>query len=256
MTGGAGSFGRLLAASCVAGALLLGGCATLPGGEASRSPKDPFEPYNRSMDAFNQALDDALVAPVARGYRAVLPAGMRAWVGNFFANLWDLPSAGHQLLQGKPERAFMGLFRFGVNTTLGFGGILDIATAAGIERHREDFGQTLGRWGIPPGPYLVLPLFGPSSVRDGVGLVLDFRNDLVSYIDSSETRLGLRALWIVDVRERLLDATGLVEGIALDRYLFVRDSYLQRRQSLVWDGEPPEDEDEDEDKEDDARNGK
>jgi len=239
--------GRLFAASFVAGAILLGGCATLPGSEASRSPRDPFESYNRAMDAFNQALDDAVVAPAARAYRDALPEEMRALVSNFFANLWDLPSAGHQLLQGKPERAFMGLFRFAVNTTLGFGGIADIATPAGIERHREDFGQTLGRWGMPPGPYLVLPIFGPSSARDTLGLVLDFRNDPISYIDSTGTRLGLRALWIVDLRERLLDASTLVQGIALDRYLFVRDSYLQRRRNLVWDGEPPEDDEEEED---------
>ena len=240
MTRGTASHWRLLAALCVAGALWLGGCATLPGGESSRSPSDPFESYNRAMDSFNQALDDALIAPAARAYRAALPAGMRALVGNFFANLWDLPSAGHQLLQGKPERAFMGLFRFGVNTTLGFGGIVDIATEAGIERHREDFGQTLGRWGVPPGPYLVLPLFGPSSVRDALGMLLDFKTDLVSNIEPPSARYGARALWIVDVRERLLDATSLVEGIALDRYLFVRDSYRQRRRNLVWDGEPPE----------------
>jgi len=230
---------RLSALGVAAAAIALSGCATLPGSQAVRSPVDPFESYNRAMDAFNQKLDDVIVAPAARAYGAVVPAFARMMVGNFFANLWDLPSAGHQLLQGKPEKAVLGLFRFAVNSTIGMGGLIDIATDAGIDRAREDFGQTFGRWGIPPGPYLVLPLFGPSTVRDTVGLVLDFKTDLVSEIEPTSLRLGLRGLWIVEVRERLFAATDLVESIALDRYLFVRDSYLQRRRNLVWDGDPP-----------------
>jgi len=233
----------LAALGVAAAAIALSGCATAPGSETVRSAVDPFEPYNRAMDAFNEALDDVLVAPAARVYGAAVPAFARMMVGNFFANLWDLPSAGHQLLQGKPEKAVLGLFRFAVNSTIGMGGLIDIATDAGIDRAREDFGQTFGRWGIPPGPYLVLPLFGPSTVRDAVGLVLDFKTDLVSEIEPTSARLGLRALWIVEVRERLFTATDLVESVALDRYLFVRDSYLQRRRSLVWDGEPPEEDD-------------
>lgn len=237
------SLRRLAAFGVAAAAIALAGCAALPGGQAARSPVDPFESYNRAMDAFNQKLDDVVVAPAARAYGAVVPSFARMMVGNFFANLWDLPSAGHQVLQGKPEKAVLGLFRFAVNSTLGVGGLLDIATDAGIYREREDFGQTFGRWGIPAGPYLVLPLFGPSSVRDAIGLVLDFKTDLVSEIQPASARLGLRTLWIVDLRERLFAATDLVQGIALDRYLFVRDSYLQRRRSLVWDGDPPEDDD-------------
>lgn len=235
---------RLAAGLALAAAFALGGCATTAAVGNGRPHVDPFEGFNRAMFAFNETLDDALVRPAARAYEAAVPELIRWMVSNFFANLGDLGTAVNQLLQGKPLMAGSDLMRFAINSTIGFGGIADVATDLGLERNREDFGQTLGRWGIASGPYLVLPVFGPSSVRDGVGLAVDWRTDLLNHAGSEGRENNLRLLRAIDTRASLLKATGVIEGAALDKYLFVRDGYLQRRRNLVWDGDPPYDDDE------------
>lgn len=218
----------LIAAALVA---LLAGCATGPDAD----PRDPFEPMNRGVQRFNDVVDDAVLKPVARGYVAVAPSPVRTGVSNFFSNLGDLWSAVNAGLQLRPRETTENLLRFSVNTVLGFGGVLDIASEAGIPRTKIDFGQTMGRWGVPAGPYVVLPLVGPSSVRDSAGLVVDAEGDLLGQIDHVPTRNSLYALRIVDTRAQLLGATNLLEGAALDKYSFTRDLYLNRRQRQVDD---------------------
>lgn len=213
-------------------AAVLGGCASGPGA----NPNDPLEPWNRGVYGFNEAVDNAVVKPVAAAYAAVTPSPVRTGVSNFFGNLRDLWSFFNALLQGRPAEAAENFMRFNVNTFLGFGGVLDIATEAGIERTTLDFGHTLGRWGVPSGPYLVLPFFGPSSVRDGVGLAVDVRGDAVVQTDHVPTRNSLYTLRAVDTRASLLRAGDVLDQAALDKYSFTRDAYLQRRASQT--GQP------------------
>lgn len=214
-------------------------CASA-GAQGVATPADPLEPLNRAVFAFNEALDDTVAEPVARAYSNVVPEVFRVTIGNVFSNARDLWTSVNQLLQGKPREAASDFSRFFLNTTYGFIGFADIATPLGFEKHREDFGQTLGRWGVGPGPYLVLPLFGASSLRDGAGLVFDVTTDPLSYANDSvsarNTTIGLR---LVDNRAGLLRAGQVLEGAALDKYSFVRDGYLQRRINLIWDGDPP-----------------
>jgi phospholipid-binding lipoprotein MlaA len=207
----------------------LSGCATGP----SADPRDPLEPFNRGVSSFNEVVDEAVLKPVATVYRDVAPDPLRTGVSNFFGNLRDVWSAVNAALQLRPLEATENAMRFGVNTVFGLGGVLDIASEMGIERTPLDFGQTLGRWGLPSGPYLVLPLFGPSSVRDAAGFGVESRGDLVGNIDHIATRNSLTALRIVDTRTNLLRATSMLEGAALDKYSFTRDFYLQRRQNQI-----------------------
>ncbi|WKB51939.1 MlaA family lipoprotein [Eleftheria terrae] len=216
----------------LAAAALLLGCAT-------NNPRDPLEPMNRKIYAFNEAVDEAVLEPVAVKYRDVVPSPVRTGVGNFFSNLGDAWSAVNGFLQFKLETGLKNTMRFGLNTLFGLGGVLDIATEAGIEAEDEDFGQTLGRWGVGAGPYLVLPLLGPSTVRDTAALPLDARAESWPFRHDATTAYGALALRVVDARANLLGATGMLDDAALDPYLFVRDAYLQRRQSLVYDGDPP-----------------
>jgi phospholipid-binding lipoprotein MlaA len=188
---------------------------------------------NRGVSNFNEAVDEAVLKPVATAYRDVTPDPVRTGVSNFFGNLRDVWSAVNATLQLRPREATENAMRFGVNTVLGFGGLLDIASEMGIERTSLDFGQTLGRWGVPSGPYLVLPLFGPSSVRDAAGFGVESRGDLVGTLDHIPSRNSLTALRIVDTRANLLRATSMLEGAALDKYSFTRDFYLQRRQNQI-----------------------
>ncbi|MEY2801689.1 MAG: hypothetical protein RL513_1274 [Pseudomonadota bacterium] len=221
--------------------LALSGCATGP------DRRDPFEPFNRSVLKFNDEVDAAVLKPVATAYQEYVPSPARKAVSNVFSNLGDVWSMANSLLQFKFPQAAESLMRVSINTVLGFYGILDIATEAGLERHREDFGQTLGYWGMPSGPYLVLPLLGPSTVRDASAFVVDRRADLVRQFDPESTRNGLYALRIVDTRAGYLRAGRLLEEVSLDRYTFLRDAYLQRRQAEIRDGEasgPPETKDE------------
>jgi phospholipid-binding lipoprotein MlaA len=210
---------------------LLAGCASGPGAQ----PHDPLEPLNRGVSDFNDAVDSAVLKPVATAYRDVTPDLVRTGVSNFFENLRDVWSSINAGLQLRPKEASENILRFGINTAFGFGGIFDIASEMGIERTRLDFGQTLGRWGVPAGPYLVLPFFGPSSVRDAAGLGVESRGDLVWELDSMSARNSLYALRAVETRANLLRATSMLEGAALDKYSFTRDVYLQRRQSQIED---------------------
>jgi len=221
----------------VAATVLATGCATVP----HPNPADPWEGWNRGVQSFNDAVDDAVVAPVARAYRDVVPSFLRTGIGNFFGNLADAWSAVNHLLQGKPEPAATMTMRFALNSSFGLLGVLDIASEAGLEREPEDFGQTLGRWGLGPGPYLVWPLLGPSTVRDSVGLPLDLAATSPSHVGVAENDLGWTGvLQVVHVRSTLLGASKLLDSIALDRYAFLRDAYLARRRNLVYDGDPPE----------------
>ena len=225
---------RICVAALLAG--LASGCATTGGGSA----RDPLEPLNRAIFGFNETFDELLMKPVAEGYRAVLPETVRTGVTNVFSNLEDLWIAANNLLQGKPENALQDVMRVAVNTVIGLGGLIDVASDAGLDKHNEDFGQTLGRWGIGSGPYLVLPFLGPSTVRDGIGLLgVDYAVEPVWNLDHIPTRNTLYAGRAVNNRANALDAVRLIEEAALDKYRFVRDAHLQRRRSLVYDGDPP-----------------
>ena len=217
----------------------LGGCAT------AQKP-DPAEAVNRQIFAFNEGLDQYAIAPVATVYRDVTPQPVRIAVDNFFHNFQDAWSAINLLLQGRVVDAANDLMRFGLNTTFGFGGIVDWAGELGMERHDADFGITLGRWGVPPGAYVVLPILGPSTVRDTVGLPADIKFSADQFVSDVALRNSLAGLRLVNARAQLLAATTLLDDIVLDKYTFIRDAYLQRRQSLIFDGEPPEPAPEDE----------
>ncbi len=214
-------------------AALMAGCAT------SGNPKDPIEGFNRTMYNVHEGIDSVVLKPVAKGYDAVLPDPVQTGVSNFFSNIGDLGVSANNLLQGKPNDAIADLGRFLINSTFGIFGILDIATPAGIEKHDEDFGQTFGRWGVGSGAYVFIPVFGPRTTRDTVGLVFDLWADPVSNLDHVPTRNSFLALRAVNTRAELLPADKVIEEAALDKYAYIRDGYLQRRQSLVYDGNPP-----------------
>ncbi|MEO8408059.1 MAG: VacJ family lipoprotein [Oxalobacteraceae bacterium] len=215
--------------------LAVSGCAT------GSNPKDPLENYNRVIFGFNDKLDQVVLKPAATVYQNVLPSFVQTGVGNFFGNIGDVWTAVNNLLQGKLENGMTDIMRVAVNSTMGFLGVLDIGSEAGLPKHREDFGQTLGAWGVQSGPYFVLPVFGSSTVRDTAALPVDLSADLWSYKDPVNVRnigIGVR---LVDQRAALLGASSLIEDAALDKYVFTRDAYLQRRQSLVQDGRSKKD---------------
>lgn len=230
---------RLSVALLLAATGLVTGCAT------SGNSKDPIEGYNRAMYAFNDGVDKAVLKPVARGYDAVLPSPVRTGVTNFFGNIADLLIGVNNMLQGKISQGGSDIGRVVVNSTIGVLGVFDVATRMGMEKHEEDFGQTFGRWGMGSGAYVVLPLLGPRTVRDTGGLALDLVADPVGYIDPVSTRNSLIALRVVNDRADLLPAEKVMEEAALDKYAYVRDAYLQRRRSLVYDGNPPREAEED-----------
>ena len=220
---------------------LLVGCASGP----SANPRDPLEPFNRGMYHFNEVVDAAVIKPVAIAYRDVAPKPLRRGVSNFFGNLQDAWSFVNNALQLKGEAAMDSLFRFGVNSVFGLGGLLDVASEMRIERHTKDFGHTLGYWGVGPGPYLVLPVFGPSTLRDAAARTVDLQGDISTNVAHIPTRNTLTFVKLFEKRADLLNATTMLEEVALDKYTFVRDSYLQRRRSAIFDGNPPEEEFED-----------
>ncbi|AEI82896.1 VacJ-like lipoprotein (plasmid) [Cupriavidus necator N-1] len=229
---------RLLTAA--AAAALLAGCATGP----TANPRDPLEPFNREVSRINEDFDKGVLRPVAQLYADYIPTPAQRAVENFFSNVSDVYSAGNNLLQGKPSRAAEDTMRVAVNSVLGLGGLIDIATPAGLPKYKEDFGQTLGLWGVPAGPYLVLPLFGPSTVRDTGGMLVDRQFDPSAYIYPVSLRNSLVGVRIVAGRAQLLGATSLIEQAALDKYAFMRDAYLQRREYQIYDGNPPSRQDE------------
>ena len=219
------------AAAAAALLSLAAGCATGP----DANPRDPLEPLNRSVYKFNDALDTAVLKPVATAYEKVTPSPVRTGVGNFFSNLGDLWSSVNAGLQLRPREATENLMRFSVNSVFGLAGVLDIATEMGIPRTQLDFGHTLGRWGTPSGPYLVIPLLGPSSVRDGTASFVDVYGDPVAGVDHVATRNSMTGLRIVDGRSRYLRATTMLEDSGVDKYGFMRDAYLNRRQNQIDD---------------------
>lgn len=215
------------------------GAAALLSGCAGPNPRDPYESFNRAMFKFNDTVDQVALKPAATAYRAVLPSFVQTGIDNFFGNLADAWSAVNNLLQGKGEAGMSDVARVTLNTSFGLLGLIDFASQAGLPKHNEDFGQTLGYWGVPSGPYLMLPLFGASTVRDTAALPLDFNGDIWRYKEPIYLRNIGTATRAVDQRANLLDASSLLEDAALDRYEFVRDGFLQRRESKVYDGDPP-----------------
>ena len=210
--------------------LAAGGCAS------SNTPGDPFEGFNRAMFSFNETVDTAVLEPIATGYRNVVPEPVRECTGNVFSNINDIFVAVNSLLQGKVGDAVSDACRVLINSTVGILGCFDVASKMGLEKHNRDFGQTFGKWGIASGPYLVLPFLGPSSIREGVGTMIYSRLDPVwaNHIPTRNVAYSLRA---VNGRSDLLSASRALEDAALDKYAFVRDAYVQRRQSLIDDGE-------------------
>jgi len=220
-------------------AVLSTGCASGP----NANPKDPLEPMNRSISRFNDSLDENVLKPVATSYQDVTPDLVQKGVRNVFNNLSDIWSTVNNGLQLKGRDTAESLMRSVVNTVFGIYGIFDVATPIGLERHSEDFGQTLGVWGVPNGPYVVLPLFGPSTLRDTAGMPVDTSADFVRNLDHIPTRNSAMTLRIVDKRANLLGTSNLLSEAAIDKYSFTRDAYLQYRRNQVFDGNPPDEED-------------
>ncbi|HYA65764.1 MAG TPA: VacJ family lipoprotein, partial [Burkholderiaceae bacterium] len=235
MKGRATALGRLCLFATV---VLLAGCASVPP-NAGQNPVDPWERLNRQIFAFNDHFDRAVTKPAAKGYRAVVPKGLRQCINNAFENLYELTTMVNAVLQGRGKVFGNSIGRFLINTTIGFFGCNDVARDAGLERNKQYFALTMGRWGIGSGPYVVLPFLGPSSVRDALGEVPDYFTDPVSYIHPELDYYATYAGRFVDHRAQVLDATNLVEEAALDPYQFVRDAYLQRTRSRISDESAP-----------------
>lgn len=217
---------------------LMQGCATV----ANPDPRDPLESFNRSMFGFNEAVDRAVLKPVATAYVNTVPSWGRKGIKNFFANLDDIWSAVNNALQLRGQAFGDSVGRVMVNTTLGLGGLVDVASDLNIEKHPANFNITLGRWGVGAGPYVVLPLLGPSTLREVGALPVDTRGNLVNQVADEPTRTGLTVVDVVDTRAGFLGAEDVVNGAALDRYSFTRDAYLQRQRYQVYDGNPPDEE--------------
>lgn len=223
----------MLWAACLV--LALQGCASVPHTDA----RDPWESMNRSVYNFNEVLDNVAIKPAAKVYTAVLPSPVRTGVHNFLGNLGDVWSMANSALQLKGQATAETFMRITVNTFLGLGGVLDVASEMRLEKRKEDFGQTLGRWGVKPGPYVVLPIFGPSTLRDALATPLDMKGDVVQQFTDPATRNVLSATRVMDVRSGLLESLDVIKAAALDPYTFVRDGYLQKRENDVYDGNPP-----------------
>ena len=219
--------------AAVAAVALVAGCAATP------SKVDPLEPMNRALYRVHDVLDTNIVKPVAESYVSVVPQFMRTGFANVFNNIDDLFSAVNGLLQGKPDKAGNDLGRVMINTMFGLGGLIDVAADLDIERGNEDFGQTFAVWGFPQGPYLFIPLFGPTTVRDGTGVIVRIALGPVGYVPNVPVRNSIYGVGYVDLRSQALESGSLVDTAALDRYIFIRNAYLQRRRYLIYDGKPP-----------------
>lgn len=222
--------------AAVATLVLLQACAAVP----NKDPRDPMESWNRGVFSFNDSVDRAVVKPVATAYHRIMPHWVRTGVTNFFTNLDDVWSFVNNVLQLRGQDAADSFGRVMVNSTMGLGGILDVAGEMGMERHPANFGLTLGRWGVGPGPFVVLPLWGSSTLRDTLALPLDVKGNLVNSIQDVPSRDALTILNVVDTRATYLKAGDVVDGAALDKYSFTRDAFLQRRRNQVYDGNPPD----------------
>ncbi len=221
---------RAIYLPAILGFALLSGCASGP----QANPTDPLEPLNRSVYSLNEGVDKAVLKPLALGYKAVTPQPIRAGVSNFFNNIEDLWSSINGVLQLRPKVAVDNFMRFSFNTAFGLAGVLDIASEMGIERQPEDIGKTLGRWGVPAGPYLVLPLFGPSTLRDASTIALENRYDPISQMDPVKARNSLTVLGLIDTRTNLLPIDKFLDEAALDKYSFTRDAFLQKRRAEIY----------------------
>ena len=238
---------KLLAAFICLGSILLSGCTTLDG---PTDASDPFESYNRSIDSFNNTLDQYVLKPVAQGYDAVAPTPVQRGINNFFSNLDDVLVVFNDLFQFKFKQFASDTGRLLVNSTVGVFGLIDWASDIGLEKHNEDFGQTLGYWGVSSGPYLILPFFGSSTVRDTGGLITDssYLNPINNEVHEKwiypnrnrDISTGLTIIKVIDTRAGLLKAEGILEEAALDRYIYIREAFLQQRRNLVHDGNPPD----------------
>ena len=226
---------------------LFGGCSSikppqLPLGSLL-APTDPFEAYNRKVTEFNDGADRVVLKPVATVYQNSVPYVVRTGVSNFFNNYWDIWYAGNALLQGEPAKAADNILRFNINMTLGFFGVIDLAGEFGVERSKKDLGQTLARWGVKSGPYVVLPLFGPTTLRDALVRPIETQGEQIRKFKDVSTRNNLYVLRAVEARANLLRVGEVLDGAALDKYTFTRDAYLQLRNNEIWDGNPPEEPD-------------
>jgi phospholipid-binding lipoprotein MlaA len=215
--------------------LALQGCATVKSADA----RDPWEPMNRSIYQFNDAVDTVALKPAAQLYVQVLPGMVRTGVSNFMGNLGDVWSMANSAMQLKGQATVETFMRINVNTFMGLGGILDVASEMGIEKRREDFGQTLGYWGVQPGPYVMLPLFGPSTLRDALAFPVDMQGNVTNSLADQATRNALLVTRLVDTRAGLLKTVDAIKASSLDPYSFVRDAYLQKRRNDIYDGNPP-----------------
>jgi phospholipid-binding lipoprotein MlaA len=219
------------------------GCSSMPAAPPDqRSPADPWEPLNRQVHGFNTGLDKVTLKPIAKGYRAVFPQFIRTGIGNFSSNLRTPLNIINQFLQGKSKNGLSETGRFLANSTFGLGGLLDVATDMGLEKKNEDFGETFAVWGVPDGPYVVVPFLGPRTLRDALAIPLNFLADPLFHYDNASVRDKIYFVRLIDVRERLLSVDKLLEG-STDSYLTIREAYLQNRHYLIYDGSPPEDED-------------
>ncbi len=218
---------------------LMTGCATVPAGGGAAN--DPWEGFNRKIFAFNEKVDEAVLKPVAETYRDVVPQPLRNGVNNFLNNLYDVWSTANHFLQGKFQSGLEMGMRVLTNTILGAGGLMDPATEMGLTRRSEDFGQTLGRWGVGQGPFVVLPFLGPSTIRDTAGLLVDRQSAPSTLPRADADRYAVTAMELINTRTNLLSTGGLVDQVALDKYSFIRDAYLARRRDALFDGAPPMD---------------
>ena len=234
---------RQLSQIALAASLLLVGCASAP----TANPKDPWEPMNRSVASFNDKVDDSVLKPLATGYRNVVPDLIQTGVRNVFNNFADMWSTINSALQLKPLNTVELIGRVVVNTVFGIYGIFDVASYIKLQRHPEDFGQTLGYWGVPNGPYLVLPLLGPSTLRDGASLPIDFAVSPTQFVNDIPTRNQVFTLRLVGKRAELLKSGNMLEQASIDKYSFTRDAYLQYRRSQIYDGNPLDEEDSNDD---------
>ena len=234
---------RLLIVVLVGLHLFVAGCAAQPAAPKDlRSPADPWEPLNRNISGFNNGLDKVTLKPIAKVYQVIIPQFIRTGIGNFSANLRTPLNAINHLLQGKGKDSLSESGRFLANSTFGLGGILDVATDMGLEQKNEDFGQTFATWGVPAGPYVVVPILGPRMLRDAFSIPLNFAADPLWYYKNSSVRDKIYFARLIDVRERLFTAEQLLEG-STDRYISVREAYIQHREYEIYDGDPPIDED-------------
>ena len=229
-----------LRAVIVSLALGLSACTSIP--PDARTESDPWEPLNRSLFSMNEAIDKVSTKPLAKGYRKIMPGPIRKGISNFFNNLSAPRSAINNFLQGKPGRGFSETGRFVINSVVGVGGIFDVATRTGIEEYPEDFGQTAAVWRIPDGPYVMLPILGPRTLRDAILTPLDVVVDPLYQYNNSSVRDKLYGLRLIHLRYLLLSAEKFLED-SKDRYVTIRESYLQNREYEVYDGDPPEDDD-------------